>query len=74
MTDALSSAMSKVARLRGERDVAGFRTAALRTLSSAGDFRVKVTVPVYPRDAQHRDLVRIGQDMYRAAGRHAEEA
>ena len=73
MAGALSSAMSKISRLRGERDRAGFRTAALRTLSSAGDFRVKVTLPLYPRDAQHQDLVRIGQDMYRAAGRHAEE-
>lgn len=71
--DALYRARSRISRLRGERDAAEFYSAALDALSGAGDFHVRVTVPLYPRDAQHQDLVRIGQDMYRAAGRHAEK-
>lgn len=74
MVNALSRARSKISCLRGERDAGEFRIAALRTLSGAGDFHARMTIPLYPRDAQHQDLVRIGQDMYRAAGRHAEEA
>ena len=74
MANALSRARSTISCLRGERATGEFWIAALRTLSGAGDFHAKVAVPLYPRDAQHQDLVRIGQDMYRAAGRHAEEA
>lgn len=52
---------------------AGLYLGTLRSLSSAGDFRSAFSLPKYPRDAQHQDLVRIGQDMYRAMGRHADE-
>lgn len=50
-----------------------FYLGALRSLSSAGDFHSAINLPKYPRDAQHQDLVRIGQDMYKAMGRHANE-
>ena len=52
---------------------ARFYLSALRSLSSAGDFHSTLNLPKYPRDAQHQDLVRIGQDMHRAMGRHADE-
>ena len=52
---------------------ARFYLSALRSLSSAGDFHSTLNLPKYPRDAQHQDLVRIGQDMHRAIGRHADE-
>ena len=52
---------------------AKFYLSALRSLSSAGDFQSALNLPKYPRDAQHQDLVRIGQDMYRAMGRHVDE-
>lgn len=73
MENALSRVRSKIFCLRGERNMGEFHITALRTLSGAGDFHARVTVPLYPRDAQHQDLVRIGQDMYRAVGRYAEE-
>ena len=66
-------AMSSISRLVGSRTWLGFGTATLYTLSGAGDFHANLTVPSYPRDAQRQDLARIGQDMYRAMGRHAEE-
>lgn len=66
-------AMSSISRLVGSRAWLGFGTATLYTLSGAGDFHANLTVPSYPRDAQRQDLARIGQDMYRAMGRHAEE-
>ena len=50
-----------------------FYVSALRSLSSAGDFHSAISLPKYPRDAQHQDLVRIGQDMYKAMGRYADE-
>ena len=59
-----------VSALRGE---SAFLLAALRTMSSAGDFHAPVRPLRYPRDTGHRDLTRIGQDMYRAMERHAVE-
>ena len=55
------------------RGKSAFLLAALRTMSSAGDFHAPVRPLRYPRDAGHRDLTRIGQDMYRAMERHAVE-
>ena len=52
---------------------AAFFESLLATLSGSGDFHVELHVPRYPRDAQHEDLVRIGQDMYRAVGRYGHE-
>lgn len=66
-------AMSGISRLIDRRAWLGFGTATLYTLGGAGDFHANLTVPSYPRDAQRQDLARIGQDMYRAMGRHAEE-
>ena len=48
-----------------------FGNAVLRTVSGAGDFHVGLAVPAYPRDAQRRDLERIGKDMYGAAEAYA---
>ena len=56
------------------RTGARFYLSALRSLSGAGDFHSALSLPKYPRDAQYQDLVRIGQDMYKAMGRHANEA
>lgn len=61
-------------QLPASRVGARFYLSALRSLSGAGDFHSALSLPRYPRDAQHQDLVRIGQDMYRAMGRHANEA
>ena len=55
---------------RGER---AFLAAVLRTMSSIGDCRAPVRPLRYPRDAKHRDLTRIGGDMYKAMGWHAAE-
>lgn len=55
---------------RGERSLL---SAALRTMSSAGDCQAPARPLRYPRDAGHQDLTRIGRDMYRAMGRHAVE-
>lgn len=51
----------------------GLLSAALRTMSSAGDCQAPARPLRYPRDAGHQDLMRIGRDMYRAMGRHAGE-
>ena len=48
--------------------------ATLRIMSGAGDFHAPVRRLRYPRNAGHRDLTRIGQDMYRAMERYAAEA
>ena len=48
-----------------------FWKSAVEVFSGSGDFHVKFDPPRYPRDAQSQDLARIGQDMYRAMGRHA---
>ena len=61
-------------QLPASRVGARFYLSALWSLSSAGDFHSALSLPRYPQDAQHQDLVRIGQDMYRAMGRHANEA
>ena len=53
---------------RGRR---AFLPAVLRIMSSAGDCYAPARPLRYPRDAGHRDLTRIGQDMYRAMGRYA---
>ena len=66
-------AKSSLSRLLDSRAWLGFGTATLYTLSGAGDFHANLTVPSYPRDAQRQDLARIGQDMYRALGKYAEE-
>ena len=47
--------------------------AVLRTMSSGGDCHAPARQLLYPRDAGHRDLTRIGGDMYRAMGRYAVE-
>ena len=72
--DLLDDALSTVAGAREGRIGRGraFSDAALRTMSGAGDFHVGLAVPAYPRDAQRRDLERIGRDMYGAAEAHAE--
>lgn len=72
--DLLDEALSMVARVREGRIARGrvFGDAMLKTMSGAGDFQAGVTVPVYPRDAQRRDLERIGKDMYGAAEAYAE--
>ena len=70
------SSASKVVRrtllsmFRRER---AFLPAALRTISSAGDCYAPARPLRYPRDAGHRDLIRIGKDMYEAMGRYAVE-
>ena len=73
-TDMLGKALSKVADVRAGRTGRGqaFGDAVLRTMGSAGDVDVGLAVPAYPRDAQRRDLERIGKDMYKAAGAYAE--
>lgn len=70
----LDEALSLAAGVREGRVGRGraFGNAVLRTMSGAGDFHVGLTVPAYPRDAQRRDLERIGKDMYGAAGAYAE--
>ena len=55
---------------RGER---AFLPALLRTMSSAGDCYAPARPLRYPRDAGHRDLTRIGADMYKAMGRYTVE-
>lgn len=70
-TDILSEALAMVDDARRGRRSA-FADALLTTMSGAGDFHAKLAVPTYPRDAQRRDLERIGEDMYRALGKHAE--
>lgn len=69
--DILEKALSMVADAREARRRA-FADTLLATMSSAGDFHAALTIPMYPRDAQRRDLARIGEDMYRAVGKHAE--
>ena len=73
-TDMLGKALSMAADAR--EGVAGrgqaFGDALLRTVSGAGDFHETLVVPVYPRDAQRRDLEVIGKAMYGALGKHAE--
>ena len=71
--DILDKALSMAAGASegGTRRRRVFGTALLRTVSSAGDCHAVLAVPVYPRDAPRRDLERIGEDMYRAMGRHA---
>ena len=49
-----------------------FGDALLRAVSIAGDFHATLVVPVYPRDAQRRDLEGIGKAMYGALEKHAE--
>lgn len=73
-TDILSEALSMAAGVREGRIGRGraFGDAVLRTMSGAGDFHAGLAVPAYPRDAQRRDLERIGKDMYRAVRAHAE--
>ena len=73
-TDLLDKALSMAAGARAVRIGGGraFGDAVLRTVSSAGDVHVGWTVHAYPRDAQQRDLERLGEDMYKAAGAHAE--
>ena len=70
-TDILSDALAMVDDVRSGRRPA-FSDTLLRTMSGAGDFHANLAVPTYPRDAQRRDLERIGEDMYRALGEHAE--
>ncbi len=55
---------------RGER---AFLPAALRTISSAGDCYAPARPLRYPQDASHRDLIRIGKDMYKAMGQYSVE-
>ena len=55
------------------RERGAFLLAALKTMSSAGDVHAPARSLRYPRDAGHRDLKRIGGDMYRAMGRYASE-
>ena len=55
---------------RGER---ASLSAALRTMSSAGDCHAPTRPLRYPQDAGYQDLARLGQDMYRAMGRYAVE-
>lgn len=50
-----------------------FLRAVLETVSAAGDCHAPARQLLYPRDAGHRDLTRIGGDMYRAMGRYAVE-
>lgn len=71
--DLLDEALSMVAEVREGRIGRGpaFGNAMLRTMSGAGDFQVGLAVPAYPRDAQRRDLERIGKDMYGAAEAYA---
>ena len=73
-TDILGEALSMAAGVRegGIGRGRAFNDAVLRTVSGAGDFHAGLAVPAYPRDAQRRDLERIGKDMYRAARAYAE--
>lgn len=72
-TDILDKALSMTAdALQGNTGRGRvFGDAMLRTLSGAGDFHETLTIPVYPRDAQRRDLENIGKTMYGALGKHA---
>lgn len=72
-TDMLERALSMVADVRaGAGRGRAFGNALLRTMSSAGDLHAAVVVPVYPHDAQRRDLESIGQDMYKAMEAYVE--
>ena len=73
-TDMLGKALSMAADARegGAGRGRAFGDALLRTVSSAGDFHETLVVPVYPRDAQRRDLEGIGRAMYGAFGTYAE--
>ena len=72
--DMLGKALSVAADARGcaKSRRRTFGDALLKTMSAAGDFHATLAVPVYPRDAQRRDLETIGKDMYRAFGEHVE--
>ncbi len=73
-TDMLGKALTMAADARAGGIGRG-RTlgdALLRTMGSAGDCHAILTIPVYPRDVQRRDLEGIGRDMYRAFGKDAE--
>ena len=71
-TDMLGKALSMAADARQGDAGRGrvFGDALLRTLSGAGDFHETLMVPVYPRDAQRRDLEGVGKAMYGALGKH----
>lgn len=73
-TNMLGKALSKAADARegGAGRGRAFGDALLRTMSGAGDFHATLVVPVYPRDAQRRDLEGIGKAMYGALEKHAE--
>lgn len=72
-TDMLSKALSMAERVRaGAGRGPVFGDALLRTMSGAGDYHATLAIPQYPRDAQRRDLERLGKDMYRALEQHAE--
>ena len=72
--DLLGQALSMAADARegGSGRGRAFSDALLRTVSGAGDFHETLVVPVYPRDAQRRDLEGIGKAMYGAFGQYAE--
>ena len=71
LTEALLVAQG--AREDAGHDTGAFGSALLQTLSNAGDFHATLAVPVYPRNAQSRDLQRIGQDFYRTMERYAKK-
>ena len=73
-TNMLGKALSMAADARegGAGRGRALGDALLRTMSGAGDFHATLVVPVYPRDAQRRDLEGIGKAMYGALEKHAE--
>ena len=56
----------------GRKHKSLYRT-TLDTLVGGGDFHAPLSFPIYPRDAQHEDLMRIGGDLYKAVGKVHEE-
>ena len=66
--------MPKTSTKRYRRYSGSFWRGLLDVLSGAGTGQTPFDPPQYPRDAQHQDLKRIGQDMmYRAFEQYDEK-
>ena len=68
-----ASGVERRTLLSAFREERAFLPAALRIVSGAGDCDAPARPLRYPRDAGHRDLTRIGEDMYKAMGQYAVE-
>lgn len=65
--------MPKTSTKRYRRYSGSFWSGLLDVLSGTGNGQTPFDPPRYPKDAQHQDLKRIGQDMYRAFEQYDEK-